>query len=129
MQITYRNMETSNAVSTRIREEAAKLDEFFPRITSCRVVVEAPHRHQKSGDHFQIRIELGVPGCELVVSHQPSLRAKPSRDEESDSSMKLADIHPDHKDVYVTLRDAFASARRQLKDYGQRLRGDVKSHQ
>ena len=43
---------------------AAKLEEFFSRITSCRVVVEAPHRHHKSGELFHVRIDLGVPGHE-----------------------------------------------------------------
>lgn len=49
IQITYRNMEPSDAVTARIESEAAKLDTFFERITSCRVIVEAPHLHHKWG--------------------------------------------------------------------------------
>ena len=126
-QITYRNMESSGAVTARIEEEAAKLDEFFPRITSCRVVVEAPHRHHKWGELFHVRIELGVPGKELVVSHEPSSRATFSHDDEA-ALKKHIEIHPEHRDVYVAIRDAFVSARRQMQDYAKRLRGDVKSH-
>lgn len=33
VQITYRNMEPSDAVTARIEAEAAKLDTFFDRIT------------------------------------------------------------------------------------------------
>jgi nucleotide-binding universal stress UspA family protein len=40
VQITWRDMAPSTAVGTRIREEAAKLEEFYDRITSCRVTVE-----------------------------------------------------------------------------------------
>jgi ribosome-associated translation inhibitor RaiA len=127
VQITYRNMDPSDAVTARIEAEAAKLDEFFPRITSCRVIVEAPHRHHKSGELFHIRINLGVPGTELVTSHEPSPRAALSHDEPA-ALRKHVEIHPEHKDVYVAVRDAFASARRQLQDYVKRLRGEVKTH-
>jgi ribosome-associated translation inhibitor RaiA len=129
VQITYRNMESSGAVTARIEEEAAKLDEFFPRITSCRVVVEAPHEHHKFGELFHIRIDIGVPGREIVVSHEPSPHASLSHEDEM-AVKKHIDIHPEHnKDVYVAVRDAFGSARRQLKDYAMRLRGEVKTHE
>lgn len=127
VQITYRNMDPSNAVTERIHEEAGKLDEFFSRITSCRVLVEAPHRHHKWGGLYHIRIELGVPGKELVVSHEPSVHGALGQDEEV-ALKKHIELHPEHKDVYVAIRDAFASARRQLQDYAKRLRGEVKSH-
>jgi len=127
LQITYRNMEASDGVTARIEAEAAKLDEFFSRITSCRVVVEAPHRHHKWGELFHVRIELGVPRSELVVSHEPSRRKVLSHEEDA-VWKKHFEIHPEHKDVYVAIRDAFASARRQLQDYVKRMRGEVKHH-
>jgi ribosome-associated translation inhibitor RaiA len=128
VQITYRNMEPSDAVTARIEAEAAKLDTFFDRITSCRVMVEAPHRHHKWGELFHIRIELGVPGTELVVSHEPTTRATLSQEEEA-VLKKHIEIHPEHKDVYVAVRDAFTSARRRLQSYVNRLRGEVKHHE
>lgn len=121
-------MDPSEAVTTRVEAEAAKLDTFFDRITSCRVVVEAPHRHHKRGELFHVRIELGVPGTELVVSHEPSPPADLTRDEATHLS-KHSEAHPEHKDVYVAVRDAFGIARRQLQDYAKRLRGEVKMHQ
>jgi ribosome-associated translation inhibitor RaiA len=75
VQITFRNMPPSDAVAARVQEEAEKLDEFYRRITSCRVIVEIPHRHHTMGEQFHIRIELGVPGDEIVVRHEPSLRS------------------------------------------------------
>lgn len=120
-------MEPSEAVTARVNAEAAKLDTFFDRITSCRVVIEAPHRHHKWGELFHVRIELGVPGTELVVSHEPTPRAVLRLDDEA-ALKKHIELHPEHKDVYVAVRDAFTSARRQLQDYVKRLRGEVKSH-
>ena len=62
----------ASAVAARVQDEADKLDKNFGRITNCRVIVEAPHRHHRHGDSFHIRIELGVPGKELVVTHEPT---------------------------------------------------------
>ncbi len=105
VQITIRDMEHSEALEARIREKAHKLDEFFNHIMSCRVVVEMPHKHHHQGKQFNVRIDIGVPGSEIVVNR-------------------------DHaEDVYVALRDAFSAAKRQLEDYVRKVRGDVKTHE
>lgn len=104
-QITIRDIEHSDALETHIRDKVNKLDEFFDRIMSCRVVVEMPHKHHHQGKQFNVRLDIGVPGSELVVNR-------------------------DHaEDVYVALRDAFDAAKRQLEDYARKMRGDVKTHQ
>src|SRR5450759_1707021 len=104
LQITIRDMEHSDALETHIRDKADKLNEFFDRIMSCRVVVEMPHKHHQQGKQFNVRIDIGVPGSEIVVNR-------------------------DHaEDVYVALRDAFDAAKRQLEDYARKIRGDIKTH-
>jgi len=110
LQISFRNMDRSDAVEAKAREKAAKLEAFFDHITSCRVVVEAPERRHHKGKLFHVRIELGVPGKELVVSRHPKGKHA-------------------HEDVYVALRDAFDAARRQLEDYVRKSDGRVKSHE
>jgi ribosomal subunit interface protein len=105
MQITIRDVEHSEALETHIRERAEKLDEFFDRIMSCRVVVEMPHKHHQQGKQFNVRIDIGVPGNEIVVNRDHS------------------------EDVYIALRDAFDAAKRQLEDYSRKIRGDVKTHE
>lgn len=109
LQVTFRNMDRSDAVAAEVREKAAKLDEFFPHIMSCRVVVEALNRRHHKGNLYHVGIDITVPGHELVVSRTP-------RDDHS------------HEDVYVAVRDAFDAAKRQLEDYARKLRGDVKHH-
>ena len=105
LQITIRGVEHSDALEAHIRDKAGKLDEFFDHIMSCRVVVEMPHKHHQQGKNFTVRIDIGVPGSEIVVNR-------------------------DHaEDVYVALRDAFDAAKRQLEDYARKIRGDVKTHQ
>ena len=68
LQITIRDIEHSDALETHIRDKAKKLEEFFERITSCRVIVEMPHKHHHQGKQFKVRIDIGVPGSEIVVN-------------------------------------------------------------
>ena len=127
VQITFRNMPPSDAVAARVQEEAEKLDEFYKRITSCRVIVEAPHRHHMLGEQVHIRIELGVPGGEIVVRHKPSLHSAVQRSGGEDWEKHL-EAKPQHKDIGVAIRDAFKAVRRRLQDYARRQRGQVKVH-
>jgi len=109
IQITYHNMDPSASVESAVREKADKLGQFSDNITSCQVTIDAPHRHHHKGKIYKVAIELHVPDSEIVVSRNP-------------------DEHHAHEDVYVAIRDAFKSARRQLKEYEDRRRGKVKSH-
>jgi hypothetical protein len=38
-------------------------------ITSCHIDLRAPHQSQRSGNLFEVTVELRVPGKELVVRH------------------------------------------------------------
>lgn len=109
LQITFRHMDPSPALETRIRELAGRLDRFAQEITSCRVVVEAPHKHHHQGSLFSVHIDITLPGGEIAVA----------RDQH--------DRHA-HEDAHVALRDAFTAAARQLEQRVQRRRGDTKEH-
>ncbi|MBT9540237.1 ribosome-associated translation inhibitor RaiA [Thiobacillus sp.] len=104
LQITFRDIEHSDVLEAHIREKAEKLETFFEPIMSCRVVVDMPHQHKQQGKFFNVRIDIGVPGSEIMVN----------RDQ--------------HEDVYVALRDGFDAAKRQLEDYARRLHREVKTH-
>jgi ribosomal subunit interface protein len=110
LQITFRDIDQSDAIEARIRERVAKLEDFCHRITSCRVVVEAPHQHRHKGMLYNVRIDLILPGGEIVVNRE-------------------AHANHAHEDVYVAIRDAFDSAQRQLKNFVRRRRGETKAHE
>lgn len=120
-------MDVSPAAEARILDEVRALEHCYDRITSCHVVVEAPHQHHQRGQSFQVSIDLHVPGSQIVVNHTPSPRAALAGDEVQEPE-KSHEPQPEHKDLYVSIRDAFAAARRQLQDYARVLRGDVKRH-
>jgi ribosomal subunit interface protein len=105
LQITIRDVPRSEALEAHIRQKAAKLEEFHPRITSCRVTVEELRKHHHQGRHFRVRIDARVPGHQELVANR------------------------DHdEDVYVALRDAFDAIGRQLEEVARAQRGDVKAH-
>jgi ribosomal subunit interface protein len=105
LEISYKNMEKSEAVEARIREKAEKkFERYAGVITSCRVIVEAPNRHHAHGSCFDVRIDIHVPGEELVVTRNGS-------------------HNPSHTDVYVAIRDAFDAAGRQLDDHSRKKSG------
>ena len=66
LQITFRHMDSSPAVEARIRDEVDSLEQHFGRITSCRVVIEEPHRRER-GNEYHISIDLHVPGSQIVA--------------------------------------------------------------
>jgi ribosomal subunit interface protein len=109
LEIVFHNVDRSAAVEAAVRERAAKLEQFAENITSCRVTVEAPHKHHHHGNLYTVRIDLRFPGGEAVANRAPSANHA-------------------HEDVYVALRDAFKAARRQLQDRQRIRRGDVKTH-
>jgi ribosomal subunit interface protein len=109
LQITWRNVEKSEALEAEIRAKANKLDDFCDTIISCRIVVEASHRHHHKGNLYRIRIDVHVPDKEIVVTRDPG------------------DEHA-HEDIYVSVRDAFDAVRRQLQDYTRIRRGSIKPH-
>ncbi len=108
LQILFHNMDPSPALETVIREHAAKLDRFCQNIMNCRVVVEAPHRHQHKGKRYSVRIVLSVPQAQLATSRQgPENQA--------------------HENPRVAVRDAFDAIRRELEGYTQRVHLGVKA--
>lgn len=104
LQISLHGIEHSDALYNAIREKAARLERYYDRIMSCRVVLELTARHKRQGKQFSVRVDLKVPGGELAVTREHD------------------------EDVQVALRDAFDAARRQLEDYARGQRGDVKRH-
>jgi cold shock CspA family protein len=125
-QITFRNMKSSPIVEDWIREEMEKLETLYGRLMGCRVALEIPHRHHKKGSPYHIRIDLTVPGGEIVVKREPSLNAR-ARHLGQSLNRKHAEIHLPHKELRQAIDDAFRAAGRRLQDYARRQRGDVKS--
>jgi hypothetical protein len=122
VQISFRNMPRSAALEEELHSRVAWLDSFYPGIVGCRVVLEIPHRHRRHGRPLHVRIELSLPGEDVIVNHEPT----PGTAARS-ASRKRDERNGQHKDAYVAIREAFDVARRRLEDVARRQRGDVKT--
>jgi cold shock CspA family protein/ribosome-associated translation inhibitor RaiA len=71
---------------------------------TCRVDIDLEQKHKHQGRPYGVRIDLTLPGHELVVN-------------------RVQD-----EDVYVALRDAFDSMKRQLEEVVRKRRGQEKQH-
>jgi ribosome-associated translation inhibitor RaiA len=98
LQISLHGIEQSDALYNAIRKRAEKLERYYDRIISCRVVLELGDRHKRHGRQFTARIDLKVPGDEIAITRE--------HDEKLD----------------IALRDAFDAARRKLEDYARERR-------
>jgi cold shock CspA family protein/ribosome-associated translation inhibitor RaiA len=128
LQVTFRNMEPLPEAKRLISAEARKLETFYSRIIGCHVAVEVPHGHHRNGRLYHVRIDLTLPGKELVIKHQPSL-SKEIRQTAVAKVQKHLEVGTPHRNLYLAIADAFKVAGRRLQDYARRHRGDVKTHE
>lgn len=122
VQITYREMEPSEPISGLIREEAGKLERFFDRIVSCRVVIEREQHHLRTGAPFRVHIDIGVPGEEITIDSASTIPTAIT-DEEATKRRKSSEVDAMYKDPALAVRDAFRRATRQLQDHARRMKG------
>ena len=95
--IVFRDMEPSSALTADIESRVARLRTHFPALLeTCQVVVDKPHERHTKGNHYRVVIELGTSKGPVVVSKEHG-----ERDE--------------HEDAYLSVRDAFKAAERQLE--------------
>ena len=96
VEIVLRGVPHSGALERYIGEQADKLDRVCGRPQSCHVVAEAVYLPKQQGAQFAVRINMTLPGTEVVVNREHG------------------------EDVYIAVRDAFEAAGLQLKDHMRR---------
>jgi ribosomal subunit interface protein len=105
LEISTRFINLTPPIEAELRKRADRLERHTDRITGCRIAVERPTgNHHQEGGPFRVRVDVTVPGSELVA-------------DKSDA------------ELYAAIRQAFDAAERQVETWSQRKRGDVKTHQ
>lgn len=102
LEIAARDVDLTERNESLIRSKATGLGKYWSKINGCRVVIEGPGGHHRTGGPYKVRVELAVPGSDLVADR--------NEEEELDAA-----IHA-----------AFNAAQRQLKDYARIRRREVK---
>jgi ribosome-associated translation inhibitor RaiA len=101
LQVTFEGSDPSEPVRVAIEREVERLEKHNRHIIGCHVAVIAPTHKHRHGSGFRVHISLTVsPHENVIVNHAPS-----------DDSR--------YEHVEVAVKDAFASARRQLDDLSQ----------
>ncbi len=109
LEISFKQVEPSDDIKALVAEKARHLEKFYDKIISCRVYIRAPHKGQRTGNLFEVIIEVAVPGDELVARcHQTDV--------------------PQHQHLPVAVRHAFDAMEVELKRWKAQIRGDVKAH-
>ena len=68
LEIAFHNLEPSAWIEDDIRARVAKLEKFYERMVRCRVSVEALHKQHRTGNIYEVHIEMHLPNGKLVVS-------------------------------------------------------------
>jgi len=102
LEISTRLIELTPGLEADLRRRAVKLERFFDRITSCRIAVEGPSAHHQEGGPYRVRLDITVPGSELVAKKEG-------------------------EELNAVIRDAFQAAERQVEELAERRRAHVKS--
>jgi len=106
LQILFRDIPSSETIDAEIRKRVAKLEKLSSDLIGCQVSVESEALHKTQGKLFRVRVDVKAPGAELVVDGSRT----------------------SNEDAYVAVRDSFDALERQVAEYVERRRGDVKSH-
>ena len=109
-EITFRNVDHSDAIKSLIAKKISHLEAMDNRLTRCRVTVELPNHHQKQGLIYHVNVELTLPGVELDVTHAPG-------------GHEAA-----HEDVFTAINEAFMAVEKKLAKHNQERRGILKHH-
>jgi len=110
LELTFRDVNKTPALEELINEKVDDLEKVCDNLISCRMAVEKPQEHQKSGNPYRVRLNLRVPpGHEIVVKREPGT-----------GNM--------HDPVDIIIRDAFSAAHRQLRELVEKQQQKVKSH-
>lgn len=107
VQLTFRDFPPSPAITTHVMRRADKLDTFHTRLVGVHVVVEAPHLRKRHGSRFRVRVDMRIPGKELVASH--------GNDD-------------DKEDLHGLIERVFDEAERLLEADTKRRQPDQKAH-
>ena len=101
LEISFHNMPTSKRIEADIRKRAAKLDKIYGRLTSCRVSIEMRSKRHRTGNVYEVHVELSAPRSMVVVTREPH---------------RVKERHAT-ADVRTSIRDAFRAAELRLVDY------------
>jgi cold shock CspA family protein/ribosome-associated translation inhibitor RaiA len=109
LDIAFHNLAPSEQMEAEIRRHVEKLETRHSHLIGCRVSVERLHTQHRTGNVIDVHVVLSLPGGDLAVSREPH---------------HVKDRFA-HADAYLSMREAFRAAERQLQSAKPRRPQDV----
>lgn len=110
VKVAFHNVDASEALEARIKEKIEKLENRYPNLVGCQVVVESAHHHQNKGRLYNVLVDVTIPGGKVVASSHTG--KNPIK----------------HDKIYAAMNDAFLAIEKQLEKVKDFMRRDVKQH-
>ena len=111
IKIDFQGFTPNDRQRAAVQEHVELFENRFGLITSGHIVVIGPGGHHRTGDPYEIHVQLRLPAAkEVHISHTPGIDER-------------------HSDFFFALNDAFKRARRQLGNKASRLQGETKHHE
>jgi cold shock CspA family protein/ribosome-associated translation inhibitor RaiA len=110
VEIVYENMEATPEAEKQVLRGLDRLERVAPALMGVRVTLARRNLRHRTGDLYEARLELTLPGPDVAVSRTPPR-------------------HSESEDLAVAIGEAFDKARRELIEWHDRVRGKVKAHE
>lgn len=72
VQITFLGLDPPDGVDALIRQHVTAFERFAERMSSCHVVVDMPHRDQREGSRYAVRIYITTVAGEVAATRDGS---------------------------------------------------------
>jgi ribosomal subunit interface protein len=100
IQITVRSIPDSPTIEYHVIKHFKKINKIYPKMSNCRVVIDAPQKHKHKGKVFSISIDITIPGKELVSRKQ-------------------------NQNLFVAIRDGFSAIEKLLEKYTKKKKNSL----
>lgn len=108
--ISFHGFSASPTLKALVEEQIDQLERFHPRVIGCHVTVEVPHRRHRKGRVWHVKVDVSLPGDDVVITRE-------------------AEVGKRHERPEAAIRDAFKDARRLLKERRSKQVGQIKVHE
>ena len=99
VEIDFQDTDGKPEIRASIEQHVAQLEQRYGRVMACRVVLQGPGGHHRTGGLYEVNIRLSLPKSrEVNVGH-------------------TAKVDERHADLSFAINDAFKRAGRQLQDH------------
>lgn len=110
VEIAYENLKPEAAAERQVIRGLRRLERVAPELMAVRVTLANRNPRRHTGNLYDVRLELTLPGPDVAVSRTPPL-------------------HSESEDLLLAIGEAFDKARRELVESRAVRRGEVKTHE